>query len=58
MRSRCYFTLLAVLTIAIAATLSCSRGSTDAQIANEVRDKINADANIPTKQVVVAREIK
>ncbi len=52
MRARYCFTLLAVLILG--ATLSCSRGRTDSQIANEVRDKINADANIPSKQIAVA----
>jgi len=46
------FILVSVL-LGIGLFVGCSHKPTDAEIANEVQNKINADANIPTKQITV-----
>ncbi|HYY69138.1 MAG TPA: BON domain-containing protein [Terriglobales bacterium] len=51
-RRSCYVvTVAAVLALGVLA--GCSRARNDAQIAGEVQGKINADSNIPTKQITV-----
>jgi hypothetical protein len=46
------FILVAVLLV-IGLFVGCSHKPTDAEIASEVQNKINADPNIPTKQITV-----
>ncbi len=40
--------------IALTALVACNRARNDAQIAGDVQQKINADANVPTKQITVS----
>jgi BON domain len=51
-RSRLYIILLSIL-LGAALFTGCSRKPTDAEIASEIQNKINADPNIPTKQISV-----
>jgi len=50
-RSRYVLTLAALLALGMAS--GCSRARNDAQVASEVQGKINADSNVPTKQITV-----
>jgi hypothetical protein len=47
-----YFILISLLLV-VALFAGCSHKLTDAEIASDVQNKINADPNIPTKQVSV-----
>src|SRR6516165_7096021 len=47
---RQYFTIISTLLVA-ALLVGCSHKRTDAEIASEVQNKINADPNISTKQI-------
>src|SRR5262249_50546301 len=51
-RRRLWFNLVSVLLI-LGLFVECSHQSTDAEIASEVQNTINADPNIPTKQISV-----
>jgi hypothetical protein len=51
-RSRLCIVLLSILLV-VALFVGCSHKPTDADIASEVQNKINADPNIPTKQISV-----
>lgn len=50
-RSWYVLTLAAALALGVAS--GCTRAHNDAQIAGDVQGKINADSNIPTKQITV-----
>lgn len=55
-RKLCLYLVLAALALALLATVGCSRqpeNRSDAQIAADVQNKINADANIPNKQITI-----
>jgi BON domain len=47
-----YFILISILLV-VALFVGCSHKPTDAEIASQVQNKINADPNIPTKQISV-----
>ncbi len=47
------FRFLYVLLIALAVGVACNRAPNDAQVANQIQQKINADSNIPNKQIGV-----
>lgn len=51
-RSWYVLTLAAALALGVAS--GCTRARNDAQIANDVQGKINADSSVPTKQIAVA----
>src|SRR5438094_1069668 len=48
-----YCSMFAIL-FAVGLLLGCSRSRSDAQISSEIQSKINADSNIPTKEITVA----
>jgi len=48
-----YFAVAALL-VALSSTVACNRARSDAQIAGDVQQKINSDANVPTKQITVS----
>jgi hypothetical protein len=50
-RSWYALTLAALLALGVAS--GCTRARNDAQVASEVQSKINADSNVPTKQITV-----
>jgi len=50
---RVYFILISILLV-VALFAGCSHKPTDAEIASEVQNKINADPTIPAKQISVA----
>lgn len=50
-RSWYVLTLAAALALGVAS--GCTRARNDAQVANDVQGKINADSNVPTKQITV-----
>ena len=49
-----FYALTAVLLLSV--LVGCSRGRNDGQIASDVQNKINADANVPTKQITVTAD--
>lgn len=51
-RSWYVLTLAAALALGVAS--GCTRARNDAQVAGDVQSKINADSNVPTKQITVA----
>lgn len=53
MNSKGIYRSLFVILVALGLLLGCSRTRSDAAIANEIQEKINADSNLPTKQVTV-----
>ena len=53
MKSRNMYRSMFAIIVALGLLLGCSRNRSDAEIASEIQSKINADSNIPTKQVTV-----
>ena len=56
MQSECtrgVYSILISMLLVIGLFVGCSHKATDAEIASEVQNKINADPNIPTKQISV-----
>src|ERR1044071_8628053 len=47
------FRFLCVLLIALGVGVACNRAPNDAQVANQIQQKINADGNIQNKQIGV-----
>src|SRR5439155_19076208 len=52
-RSRSLYLILISILLLIVLFVGCSHKPTDVEIASEVQNKINADPNIPTKQISV-----
>jgi hypothetical protein len=50
---RSWYALALAAALALAVASGCTRARNDAQIAGDVQGKINADSNIPTKQITV-----
>ena len=53
MNSKGMYRSLFVILVALGSLLGCSRTRSDATIASEIQGKIDADPNLPTKQVTV-----
>src|SRR2546422_11622017 len=53
MKSRNMYRSMFAIIGALGLFLGCPRTRSDAEIASEIQSKINADSNIPTKQVTV-----
>jgi len=51
---RSWYVLTLATALALGMASGCSRARNDAQIAGDVQGKINADSNVPTKQITVA----
>src|ERR1700674_5097800 len=51
MKARFY--LNAILLIILAVTLGCSKAPTDAQMATDIQNKLNADSGLQGKQLIV-----
>jgi BON domain len=51
-RRKLWFNLVAVLLV-VGLCVECSHKSSDAEIASEIQNKINADPNIATQQITV-----
>jgi hypothetical protein len=51
---RLWYVLTLTAALALSVASGCSRGRNDAQIADDIQGKINADSNVPTKQITVS----
>jgi hypothetical protein len=51
---RSWYVLALAALLALGVASGCTRARNDAQVASEVQSKINADSNVPTKQITVA----